>query len=141
MNIDCLAIAAHPDDLEITSGGLIRKLVERGSQIVMLDMVAGEAGTVGNADIRAQEAQCAAEVLGVKERINLGLADAHLVPDLETRAALAQKIRDLKPELVILPYWEQRHPDHDLGDRHGPAGATPPLRAHHPSALLGHQKR
>jgi len=112
LSVDCLAIAAHPDDLEITSGGLIRKLVERGNRVAMLEMVAGEAGTAGSADIRAQEAACAAEVLGASERLNLGLADAHLLPDLQTRAALAQKIRDLKPQLIILPYWEQRHPDH-----------------------------
>jgi len=112
MSVDCLAIAAHPDDLEITSGGLIAKLRERGYEVAMLDMVAGEAGTQGSAEQRVKEAECAAKVLGVSARINLGLSDAHLQPDLETRAALAQKIRDLKPQLVILPYWEQRHPDH-----------------------------
>lgn len=112
MSVDCLAIAAHPDDLEITSGGLIAKLRERGYEVAMLDMVAGEAGTQGSAEQRAKEAKCAAKVLGVSARINLGLSDAHLQPDLETRAALAQKIRDLKPQLVILPYWAQRHPDH-----------------------------
>jgi bacillithiol biosynthesis deacetylase BshB1 len=112
MPVDCLALAAHPDDLEITSGGLIAKLVDSGRRVAMLDLAAGEMGTQGDADLRAREAACAAEALGVKQRLNLGLPDAHLTPDLETRAALAQKIRDLRPELVILPYWQQRHPDH-----------------------------
>ena len=119
MKVDLLAIAAHPDDLEITSGGLIARMVDRGYQVAMLDMVAGEAGSAGTADQRALEAVCAAKVLGVSERINLGLSDAHLVPDLATRAALAQKIRDLRPEMVILPYWEQRHPDHRVTCRVG----------------------
>jgi bacillithiol biosynthesis deacetylase BshB1 len=112
MQVDCLAIAAHPDDLEITSGGLIAKLVDLGYSVAMLDMVAGEAGSQGDQHDRALEAETAAGLLGVKERANLRLADAHLQPDLETRSLLAQKIRDYHPRLVLLPHWEQRHPDH-----------------------------
>lgn len=112
MQVDCLAIAAHPDDLEITSGGLIAKLVDLDYSVVMLDMVAGEAGSQGDQQDRAQEAKAAAEILGARARVNLDLADAHLQPDLETRALLAQKMRDYRPKLVILPHWQQRHPDH-----------------------------
>ena len=69
-------------------------------------------GSQGSAKLRQEEATAAAEVLGVSIRENLGLPDAYLKHDHETRAAIAQKIRDHKPELVILPHWEQRHPDH-----------------------------
>ncbi len=108
----CLAIAAHRDDLEITSGGLIAKLTDGGKKVVMLEMTAGEMGSQGDAALRAEEAAAAAAVLGVTQRENLGLPDAYLTHDHQTRAAIAQKIRDHRPELVILPHWEQRHPDH-----------------------------
>ncbi len=109
---ECLAIAAHRDDLEITSGGLITKFGDMGKRVVMLDLTAGEMGSQGDAELREQEATAAAGVLGVASRENLGLPDAYLKHDHDTRAAIAQKIRDHKPELVILPHWEQRHPDH-----------------------------
>jgi bacillithiol biosynthesis deacetylase BshB1 len=109
---DCLAIAAHPDDTEITCGGTIAKLVDLGYSVAIVDLAGGEMGTRGDEHIRAAEALAAAKVLGVQERVNLNLPDAHLQPDLTTRAAIAQKIRDYKPQLVILPHWEQRHPDH-----------------------------
>jgi N-acetylglucosamine malate deacetylase 1 len=112
MAVDCLAIAAHRDDLEITSGGLIAKLVDNGHTVAMLELTAGEMGSKGDAETRLAEAMAAANVLGVTERENLGLPDAHLQNDLESRALLAQKIRDYRPQLVILPHWEQRHPDH-----------------------------
>jgi bacillithiol biosynthesis deacetylase BshB1 len=109
---DCLAIAAHPDDIEITCGGTIAKLIDLGYSVAVVDLAGGEMGSRGDEHIRAAEAAAAANVLGVKERVNLNLPDAHLQPDLPTRAAIAQKIRDYKPQLVILPHWEQRHPDH-----------------------------
>lgn len=112
MAVDCLAIAAHRDDLEITSGGLIAKLVDGGHSVAMLDLTAGEMGSRGDADTRLAEALSAAKILGVTLRDNLGLPDAHLQNDLKSRALLAQKIRDHRPQLVILPHWEQRHPDH-----------------------------
>lgn len=112
MAVDCLAIAAHRDDLEITSGGLIAKLVDSGHSVAMLDLTAGEMGSRGDAEARLAEAMAAAKILGVTLRDNLGLPDAHLQNDLESRALLAQKIRDHRPQLVILPHWEQRHPDH-----------------------------
>jgi bacillithiol biosynthesis deacetylase BshB1 len=112
MPFDCLAIAAHRDDLEITSGGLIAKLVDKGYSVAMLDLTAGEMGSRGDATTRTAEAEKAARVLGVTVRDNLRLPDAHLQDDLDSRALLAQKIRDYRPQLVILPHWEQRHPDH-----------------------------
>lgn len=112
MAVDCLAIAAHRDDLEITSGGLIAKLVDSGYTVAMLELTAGEMGSKGDAETRLAEAAAAARILGVSQRENLGLPDAHLVNSLEYRSRLAQKIRDYQPQLVILPHWEQRHPDH-----------------------------
>jgi bacillithiol biosynthesis deacetylase BshB1 len=112
MPVDCLAIAAHRDDLEITSGGLIAKMIDKGYKVAMLDMTAGEMGSSGDAAARQAEADAATKILGATTRVNLHLPDAYLQNNFETRAVLAQQIRELKPQLVILPYWEQRHPDH-----------------------------
>jgi N-acetylglucosamine malate deacetylase 1 len=114
MAFDCLAIAAHRDDIEITSGGLLAKLVDRGYSVAILDLTEGEMGSRGDAATRTAEAEAAAKILGVAARDNLRLPDAHVQNDLESRSLLAQKIRDFQPQMIILPHWEQRHPDHRI---------------------------
>ncbi|MFQ5926556.1 MAG: bacillithiol biosynthesis deacetylase BshB1 [Terriglobia bacterium] len=112
MKLDLLAIAAHPDDAELTCGGTLAKMAAAGYQVGILDLTRGEMGTRGTAEIRAREAAAAAKALGVQHRENLGLADAHLAPSQENKLKLAARIRALRPHTVILPYWEARHPDH-----------------------------
>lgn len=112
LKLDALAIAAHRDDTEIVSGGTIIKLVDIGYQVGLLDLTAGESGSRGDANSRATEASCAAEVMGVKFRENLGMPDAGLFDNQENALKVAEVIRRTRPELVILPYWKQRHPDH-----------------------------
>lgn len=112
MKLDLLAIAAHPDDVELTCGGTIIKMVERGHKVGILDLTQGEMGTRGTPETRRKEAAKAANILGVKLRENLGLPDAHLEVAAEYKLAVARKIRELRPHTVILPYWEGRHPDH-----------------------------
>jgi bacillithiol biosynthesis deacetylase BshB1 len=116
-----LAIAAHRDDTEITCGGTIIKFVDLGYDVGILDLTAGESGTRGDAVTRAEEAKCASEVMGIKYRHNLELPDAGLFMTQENALAIAEIVRRTTPELVILPYWKQRHPDHatasDLGYR------------------------
>jgi len=119
--LDVLAIAAHRDDTEITCGGTIIKLADLGYAVGILDLTAGEAGTRGDASTRAEEANCASQILGLKFRRNLELPDAGLILNQEDTLKIAEIIRGATPELVILPYWRQRHPDHaaasDLGYR------------------------
>jgi bacillithiol biosynthesis deacetylase BshB1 len=112
MKLDLLAIAAHPDDVELTCGGTLIKMVQRRYRVGILDLTAGEMGTRGSAEIRRREAVAAARVLGVHLRENLSLPDARLEVNDENKLAVAQKIRVLRPHTVILPYWEGRHPDH-----------------------------
>jgi bacillithiol biosynthesis deacetylase BshB1 len=112
MPLDLLAIAAHPDDVELSCGGTLIKMKKRGYRIGILDLTRGEAGTRGSAAIRMREAQAAARVLGVDYRGNLGLPDARLDVNEANKRAVAEKIRELEPHTVILPYWEGRHPDH-----------------------------
>lgn len=112
MKLDLLAIAAHPDDAELTCGGTLARMVAAGYQVGILDLTRGEMGTRGTPEIRAREADCAAQALGVQHRENLGLPDANVEPNQENKLKVAARIRALRPRSVILPYWEARHPDH-----------------------------
>ncbi len=112
MKLDLLAIAAHPDDVELTCGGTLVRMVERRYRVGILDLTQGEMGTRGTAEMRRREAAAAARILGVHLRENLGLPDARLAVNEENKLAVARKIRDLRPHTVILPYWESRHPNH-----------------------------
>ncbi len=112
MKIDLLAIAPHPDDVELTCGGTMLKMAQAGYRTGILDLTRGETGTRGTPETRLREAARAAKVLGAKVRRNLGLPDAHLRVCDEYKAAIAEVIRELEPHTVILPYWEGRHPDH-----------------------------
>jgi bacillithiol biosynthesis deacetylase BshB1 len=112
MMLDVLAIAAHPDDVELTCGGTIIKMGQLGYQTGILDLTAGEMGTRGTPEIRATEAARAAKLLGVKWRGTLGVPDSDVQPVRQNKLRLASMIRELRPKTVILPYWEARHPDH-----------------------------
>jgi N-acetylglucosamine malate deacetylase 1 len=111
-DVDILAIAAHRDDVELTCGGSLIRSARQGHTTAIIDLTAGETGTRGSAALRARESDAAAEILGVRDRINLGLPDAALVNTPETRALLATAIRRLRPRIVIAPALQGRHPDH-----------------------------
>ena len=110
--IDVLAVAAHPDDVEQTCGGTLIRSAERGYRTAVVDLTAGEMGTRGSPEQRLAEAAAAGAEMLLAERHNLHLPDARLENTLEARKKLAAKIRELRPRVVILPYWEARHPDH-----------------------------
>jgi bacillithiol biosynthesis deacetylase BshB1 len=110
--VSILAIAAHRDDVELTCGGTIIKAAKRGQRTAIVDLTQGEMGTRGSAELRAQEASRAAEVLGVSARETLGLPDAGIENSPATREALARVIRRFRPRVVIAPAFEGRHPDH-----------------------------
>src|ERR1700679_4319672 len=119
MELDILAIAPHPDDVELTCGGTLLKAAEQGYKTGILDLTAGEMGTRGTPETRLKEAAKAAKIMRVAHRENLRLPDAHLEVIEEYKLAIARRIRALQPRTVILPYWEGRHPDHYTAARLG----------------------
>jgi bacillithiol biosynthesis deacetylase BshB1 len=119
MSLDILAIAAHPDDVEQTCGGTLIRMAEMGYRTGVLDLTAGEMGTRGTPEERIAESQDAARLLLAGWRDNLHLPDARLENHITARMSLAMKIREARPRLVILPYWEARHPDHYRADEMG----------------------
>jgi len=112
MTLDVLAMAAHPDDAELTCGGTLLKMAEKGYKTGILDFTGGEMGTRGTPETRAKEAAAAAKLLKVSWRGNLGVPDSDVQATRENKLKLAKVIRVLKPRTVIMPYWEARHPDH-----------------------------
>ena len=114
MTVDLLAIAAHPDDVELTCGGTLIKAARQGHRTGIVDLTGGETGTHGSGSLRAQEAARAAEVMGIAERRNAGLPDAGLFNTTETRRVVVELIRHFRPRVVILPYPIGRHPDHRI---------------------------
>jgi len=111
-SVDVLAIAAHRDDVEQTCGGTLLRMAARGLRTGILDLTQGESGTRGSASERAAEAEVAARILGVTHRRALDLPDGAVSNTLENRLKIARVIRELRPRVAILPYWEARHPDH-----------------------------
>jgi bacillithiol biosynthesis deacetylase BshB1 len=112
--LDVLAIAAHPDDIEQTCGGALLKMQEMGYITGALDLTAGDMGTRGTPEIRMSEARDAASILRLAFRENLQMPDARLENNIALKMTLMGVIRRLKPKTVILPYWEARHPDHSM---------------------------
>ncbi len=110
--VDILAIAAHRDDVEQTCGGTLLVQQALGWTTGIVDLTQGEAGTRGSAAERAAEAAEAARILRVSHREALDLPDGNIQNTYENRLKLAATLRRLRPRVVILPYWQGRHPDH-----------------------------
>src|SRR5882672_6679459 len=110
--LDVLAIAAHRDDVEQTCGGTLLKMAQRGNRTGILDLTQGEMGTRGTANDRAREADDAARILRASYRHALDIPDGRVENTWENKLKVARIIREQRPRVVILPYWQGRHPDH-----------------------------
>jgi len=111
-SLDYLVIASHPDDAELGAGGTILLLKSQGAKVGVLDLTDGEPTPHGNGEIRQAETEAATKILGLDYRDNLGLRNRFLTADLESRHRLAGKLRELRPRVLLAPYWEDTHPDH-----------------------------
>jgi bacillithiol biosynthesis deacetylase BshB1 len=112
--VDVLAIAAHPDDMELICGGTLIRAQMLGRSTGILDLAAGEMASRGSPELRAKEAAKAAKLMGVSVRENLGLPDGGIQNTPETRARVALVVRRLQPKIVITHSLHGRHPDHPI---------------------------
>src|SRR3954452_6385711 len=112
MSLDVLAMPAHPDDIEQTCGGTLIRMAEAGYRCGALDLTAGDMGTRGTPEQRVAESECAGRHMLLAWRGNLHFPDARLENTISARMTLAVKIRELKPRVVILPYWQTPPPAH-----------------------------
>jgi len=110
--LDVLAFGAHPDDVEMTAGGLLCRLVDSGLGVGIIDLTRGELGTRGTSEIRTQEAQAAAEIIGARLRKCLDMPDGDVANTPEARLKVIRALREHRPSLIVIPYRECEHPDH-----------------------------
>jgi N-acetylglucosamine malate deacetylase 1 len=116
-DFDIAAICAHPDDAEITMGGSLALETARGRRVALVDLTRGESGSRGTPETRAAEAEEGARLLGVSHRESLGLPDSGLVHTPSQRDVVVEALRRLRPRVVLLQHWLQRHPDHAAASR------------------------
>ncbi len=112
VKLDILALAAHPDDVELSCGGTIAKYCTMGKSVGIVDFTQGQMGTKGSPELRLEEAANAAKVLGLAARENLGLQDVMFENSVENQLKIVQVIRKYKPEILLINAPKDRHPDH-----------------------------
>nr|WP_294858789.1 bacillithiol biosynthesis deacetylase BshB1 [uncultured Fluviicola sp.] len=115
--IDILAIGAHPDDVELSAAGTLLKHRSLGFTTGVIDLTQGELGSRGTKETRKEEAQAAADILGLSARMNLKMADGFFEHSEENLRLLIEQIRRFKPSIVLLNAVSDRHPDHGKGSK------------------------
>ncbi len=110
--VDVLALAAHPDDVELCAGGTVCKLARQGYRVAIVDFTRGERGSRGTPEGRMEEAVAAAEIIGLAARENLGMPDGNIARTPENQRAVVEVVRRYRPEIVLVNAPECRHPDH-----------------------------
>jgi bacillithiol biosynthesis deacetylase BshB1 len=119
MKLDILAIAAHPDDAELSCSGTLMAHIAQGYKAGILDLTRGEMGTRGTPELRDQEAKDSYEIMGLHARENLAMADCFFENNKEHQIEIIKMIRKYQPEIVFLNAPEDRHPDHGKGSKLG----------------------
>lgn len=110
--VDILAIGVHPDDVELSCSGTLLRHIAQGKTVGLLDLTQGELGTRGTGEIRLQEAENSAKIMGATFRVNLGMADGFFRPTEENTRKIIEVIRSSQPEIVLANAPKDRHPDH-----------------------------
>jgi len=113
IRIDALAFSPHPDDAEMGCGGLLLKLKDKGYRTGIIDLTRAELSTNGNLKTREEEIKEASKILGLDIRENLELEDANIKNDYDSRLKVISAIRKYRPGLALIPFWRDRHPDHE----------------------------
>jgi bacillithiol biosynthesis deacetylase BshB1 len=111
--VDLLVFGPHPDDIEIGMGGTVAKQARLGARVGLCDLTAGEMGSNGTVEERLAEAEAARAVLGAAWRTNLRLPDRAIGSSPDHQRAVAGLVRCARPRAVAVPYWSDRHPDHE----------------------------
>ena len=113
--VDILAFAAHPDDVELAASGTIMKHISQGKTVAIVDLTQGELGSRGTIQTRYDEAAAASEIMGIKHRVNLKMADGFFEITEENKRKIVEQIRRFQPEIVLANAVSDRHPDHGRG--------------------------
>ncbi|MFN9720727.1 MAG: bacillithiol biosynthesis deacetylase BshB1 [Planctomycetota bacterium] len=111
-SLDVLVVAPHPDDAEISVGGIIAASIRQNLRVGVVDLTTGEPTPHGTLDMRQRETAKATEILGLTWRKNLGLPNRSLQTTLDARRQIAEVFRQTQPRIILAPYWQDAHPDH-----------------------------
>ena len=117
MKLDILAFGAHPDDVELGCSGTIAKEISLGKKVGIIDLTRGELGTRGSVEIRNNESEAAAKILGISIRENLDMRDGFFLNDESHQMRIIESIRKYKPEIVLCNAIDDRHIDHAKGSK------------------------
>ncbi|NTU67374.1 MAG: bacillithiol biosynthesis deacetylase BshB1 [Chlorobiaceae bacterium] len=112
-----LAFGAHPDDVELSCGATLLKIIDEGHRVAACDLTAGEMGTLGTPETRRSEALKAMEVMGYIARESLDLGDSELFYKKENLYEIIRIVRKYRPDTVFCNPPEERHPDHMKASR------------------------
>src|SRR6056297_937918 len=112
MNLDVLALAAHPDDVELCAGGTMCLLAQQGYDVGIADFTKGQLGSRGTPEGRLREAERAGEIIGLSARENLGMMDGDIPNTRESQRQVIEVVRRYRPDIVLINSAECRHPDH-----------------------------
>jgi bacillithiol biosynthesis deacetylase BshB1 len=117
MKLDAVFFAAHPDDIELSCGGTLLKMVKNGKKAGIIDLTEGELGTRGSKSLRKKEASEASAILGVAVRENLKMEDGNMKNSASNRLKIISVIRHYRPEVIFIPHFYDRHPDHQNANK------------------------
>ena len=112
-----LAFGAHPDDVELSCGATLLKIIAEGKSVAVCDLTRGEMGTLGTPETRKVEAETAAQIMGYRSRTTLDLGDSKLFNTEENIVEIIKVIRQYKPTVVFANPPDERHPDHIKASR------------------------
>lgn len=115
--LDILAFAAHPDDVELAASGTLVAHINKGYRVGIIDLTQGELGSRGTIDTRYAEASDAAKIMGISVRENLKLADGFFQGTEESLLKIVEQIRRFRPKIVLCNAVTDRHPDHGKGSK------------------------
>lgn len=110
--LDILAFAAHPDDVELAASGTVMKHIADGMKVGIIDLTQGELGSRGSAELRYNEAEAAGKIMGIHNRVNLKMADGYFEITKENKRLIIEQIRRFKPHTLLINAVSDRHPDH-----------------------------
>jgi bacillithiol biosynthesis deacetylase BshB1 len=117
--IDILAIAAHPDDIELNIAGTLLKAADAGESFAIVDLTEGERGSRGSRELRRLETERANQCLGIDPslRWNLSIPDGNIARTKTNVEKVVRAVRYFRPGIILFPWERDRHPDHEDTNR------------------------